>query len=76
MDDYSWDIPPSTIKSNREWKKKIHSGYWCACYDVKRASETIMMVHKASRDPGMLAVEIMRSPPLYLVSPEGNRVDN
>jgi hypothetical protein len=73
MDDFSWDIPPSTIKSNREWKKKIHAGFWCACYDVMRSGRTIRMVLRASADPGRLNVS---SPPVYLVGPDGERMDN
>lgn len=73
MDDFNWDIPPSTIKNNREWKKKIHSGFWCACYDAKRNGAPIRMVLKAASNPGVL--DISHSS-IYLVGPDGERMDN
>lgn len=76
MAEFDWDIPPSTIKNNREWRKKIHSGCWCACYDVERGGKKIRIVHRASSDPGRLAGDIARNPPLYLVGPGGERMDN
>ena len=71
MDEYG-DIPLSTIKTDREWKKSIHFGFWCTCYDEIINGDTTRMVFKSSNDPGRL--EILDD--LYLVSPSGKRLDN
>jgi hypothetical protein len=73
MDDFNWDIPSSTIKNNREWKKKIHGGFWCSCCDVKHINKTVRMVLKTSVDPGRLDIS---DPNIYLVGPDGRRMDN
>jgi hypothetical protein len=73
MDDFNWDIPPSTIKNGREWSKKIHGGYWCICYDVQYLGEAVRMVLQASSDPGRLRFSV---PLVYLVGPDGERADN
>lgn len=73
MDDYSWDIPPSTIKNGRIWNKKIHGGYWCSCYDIKQNGVMTRVVLKTSADPGRLNVS---DPKIYLVGPDGRRMDN
>ena len=73
MNNYNWDIPPSTIKNDREWKKSIHGGFWCICYDIKQGTIVIRMVLKTSSNPGRLDVS---NPQVYLVGPDGNRMDN
>jgi len=71
MNDF--DVPLSTIKNNREWKKNIHFGYWCLCYDTKCNNPSIRIVLKTSNDPGRL---IITDPSTYLVGPNGMRMDN
>ena len=73
MDDFDWDIPTSTIKNDREWNKRIHGGFWCSCFDVKLLNKTVRMVLKTSTDPGRLDVS---DPVIYLVGPDGRRMDN
>jgi len=68
-----WEIPPSTIKNDREWNKRIHIGFWCSCYDVKRIDGTIRMVFKTAIDPGKLDIS---ASDVYLVGPDGKRMDN
>lgn len=73
MDEFDWDIPSSTIKNNREWSKRIHGGFWCSCYDVKTIEKIIRMVIKTSVDPGRLDISNVD---IYLVGPDGKRMDN
>jgi hypothetical protein len=68
-----WDIPASPIKSDREYEKRVHKGYWCSCYDKKIGDKTIRMVLKASKNPGNLNTNDTN---VYLVGPNGNRLDN
>lgn len=68
-----FDIPASVIKNNREWENRIHKGFWCLCYDVKRDGKKIRMVWKASKDPDNLWVA---DSSIYLVNPEGKKLSN
>lgn len=60
-----------TIRNGRKWEEKIHSGWWCSCYDIRQNGEEMRMVLKVSKDPGTLDIT---SPPVYLVDPKGNRL--
>ncbi|MGW8177516.1 MAG: hypothetical protein ACWGQW_01800 [bacterium] len=75
MADFNWDIPPSPIRTNREWTKKLHAGLWCVCVDVQRAGETVRMVLQATSDQNRVKFNPFDRR-LYLVGPSGKRLDN
>lgn len=68
-----YNIPASPIKTNREWEKKIHSGYWCLCCDYKQGDKNIRLVLKTSKDSNTLCVF---DASIYLVDPNGKRLSN
>lgn len=75
MADFNWDIPPSPIRTNREWNKKIHFGLWCVCCDANKAGEVVRIVVQATKDPNRVNINPFDSTQ-YLVGPDGKRLSN